>query len=121
MLVDELANLVDVALGEDPAVVDQQDGRGHRLDLVQDVARHDDVLAGARPVLDHADGATPGERVTLSLRPEKVALRPHGDAGQDDTHPSCAEALDDPGQLFEGAVPRDALEEVVAAEAIDDI
>ena len=49
MLVDQVADLVDVALGEDPAVVDQQDVRRHRLDLVQDVARDDDALAGAAP------------------------------------------------------------------------
>ena len=34
-----------VAFGEDPAVVDQQDVRRHRLDLVQDVARDEDALA----------------------------------------------------------------------------
>jgi hypothetical protein len=34
MLVDELANLVNVPLGEDAAVVDEEDVRGHRLDLV---------------------------------------------------------------------------------------
>ena len=45
----EIADLVDVAFGEDPAVVDQQDVRRHRLDLVQDVARDDDALAGAAP------------------------------------------------------------------------
>ena len=55
VLVDQIADLVDVALGEDPAVVDQQDVRRHRLDLVQDVARDDDALAGARPVADQAD------------------------------------------------------------------
>ena len=49
MLVDQIADLVDVAFGEDPALVDQQDVRRHRLDLVQDVARDDDALAGARP------------------------------------------------------------------------
>ena len=56
MRVDQVADLVDVAFGEDPAVVDQQDVRRHRLDLVEDVARDDDALAGARPVLDQADG-----------------------------------------------------------------
>ena len=49
MLVDEIANLVDVAFGDDPAVVDQQDVRRHRLDLVQDVARDEDALCRRGP------------------------------------------------------------------------
>ena len=68
MLVDEIANLVDVALGEDPSLVDQQDVRRHRLDLVQDVARDDDALAGAAPVLDHADRLAPRDRIHARQR-----------------------------------------------------
>jgi hypothetical protein len=52
MRVDQGADLMDVAFRDDAAVVDQQDVRRHRLDLVQDVARDDDALAGARPLLD---------------------------------------------------------------------
>ncbi len=63
MGVDQVANLVHVAFGQDAAVVDQQDVRGHRLDLVQDVTRDDDVLAGAGPVLDQADGLAPHQRI----------------------------------------------------------
>ncbi len=63
MLVDEVADVVNVAFGEDPAVVDEEDVRGHRLDLVQDVARDDDRLSGAGPFADQADRAPAGERV----------------------------------------------------------
>ena len=68
MLVDQIANLVDVAFGEDPPLVDQEDVRGHRLDFVQDVARHDDALAGAAPVLDHADGLAARDRIHARQR-----------------------------------------------------
>ena len=37
--------------------------RGHRLDLVQDVARDDHALAGAGPVANQADGPAAGERI----------------------------------------------------------
>src|SRR5205085_2436228 len=47
MIVDEIANLVHVAFGENPSLVDQQDVRRHRFDFVQDMARHDDALARA--------------------------------------------------------------------------
>src|SRR5262245_66163529 len=55
MFVDEVANLLDAALGENAALIDQQDVRRHRLDLVKDVARDDDALAVACPVLDQFD------------------------------------------------------------------
>ena len=45
MLVDEIANLMDVAFRENAALVDQQDVRRHRLDLVKDMARDDDALS----------------------------------------------------------------------------
>jgi len=63
MRVDQVADLVDVAFGQDAAVVDQQDVRRHRLDLVEDVARDDDVLAGARPVLDEPNGLAAHQRI----------------------------------------------------------
>ena len=63
MLVDELTNLVHVALREDAALVDQQDVRGHRFDFVQDVARHDDALALAAPLLDHPDRLAAHDRI----------------------------------------------------------
>ena len=63
MLVDQIADVVHVSFGEDPAVVDQQDVRRHRLDLVQDVARHDDALAGAGPLADQADRLAARDRV----------------------------------------------------------
>src|SRR3954471_20460779 len=50
MLVDQLADLVDVPFRENPAVVDEQDVRGHRLDLVQDVAPGDYGPCGGGPV-----------------------------------------------------------------------
>src|SRR5450759_4181401 len=43
--VDQVADLVDVALGQDPPVVDQQDVRGHRLDLVQDAVSYTHLRA----------------------------------------------------------------------------
>ena len=55
MLVDQLPYLVNVALGENPPVVDQQDVWRHQLDLVQDVTRDDDRLACFGPILDHLD------------------------------------------------------------------
>jgi hypothetical protein len=33
MRVDQISNLVNVALGEDPSLIDQQDVGRHRLDL----------------------------------------------------------------------------------------
>ena len=41
---------------------------GHRLDLVQDVARDDDALAGAAPVLDHADRLAARDRIHAGQR-----------------------------------------------------
>ena len=41
---------------------------GHRLDLVQDVARDDDALARAGPVANHPDGAAAGQRVHARQR-----------------------------------------------------
>ncbi len=66
--VDQVANLMNVALGQDAAVVDQQDVRRHRLDLVQDVARDDDALARAAPVLDQPDRAAARERIHAGER-----------------------------------------------------
>src|SRR5207249_4520555 len=44
MLIDQLADLVDVALGEHLAAIDHDDLRRQRLDLVEHVARHHDRL-----------------------------------------------------------------------------
>ncbi len=63
MFVDEIADLVHVAFGQNPALVDQQDVRGHRLDLVKDVARHDDTAARAAPLLDQPDGLAACDRI----------------------------------------------------------
>src|SRR5690242_6380469 len=68
VLVDELPDLMDVAFGEDPAVVDQQDVRRHRLDLVQDMARNDDALAGAAPLADQANGLAAAQRIHAGKR-----------------------------------------------------
>ena len=50
MLVDQVADLVHIAFGEDPSLVDEQDVRRHRLDLVQDVTRHDDAAPARGPI-----------------------------------------------------------------------
>ena len=68
MLVDQVANLVHVAFGDDAAVVDQQDVRRHRLDFVQDVARHQDALARAPPLLDQSNRAAPHDRIHAAQR-----------------------------------------------------
>ena len=68
MLVDEVANLVDVALGEDPALIDEQDVGCHRLDLVKDMARDDDALARPRPLLDETDRLAARDRVQARER-----------------------------------------------------
>ena len=68
MLVDQIANLVDVAFGENPPLVDQQDVGGHRFDLVQDVARHDDALARAAPLLDQTDRLAARDRIHAGQR-----------------------------------------------------
>src|SRR5579862_2956794 len=57
-----------VALGQDAPLVDEQDVRRHRLDLVQHVAGDDDALAGATPFPDEADRFAPGERVEARQR-----------------------------------------------------
>src|SRR5262249_21188277 len=45
VLVDQVAELADVAFGHEPAVIEQDDPRRQRLHLVEDVAGDDDAFA----------------------------------------------------------------------------
>ncbi len=68
MLVDQIADLVDVSLRQNATLVDQQDVGGHRLDFVEDVTRDQHALAGAAPLLDQADRLSPPEGIHARQR-----------------------------------------------------
>src|SRR5512141_178598 len=55
MGLDQLANVRDIALGQDLALVDQDDPRGQGLDLGQDMARDEDRAALLLESLDELD------------------------------------------------------------------
>ncbi len=68
VLVDQAADLVDVALGQHLAAVDDDDLLGQRLDLVQHVARHDHGLAAAGGPADALDDLGARDRVDAGQR-----------------------------------------------------
>ena len=51
MFVNELTDLVNVSLGNDASVIDEENVRRHRLDFMKDVARHQDAPAGTAMLL----------------------------------------------------------------------
>jgi hypothetical protein len=65
----QVADLAHVPLGQDAAVVDEEDAPGHGLDLVQDVARHEDGPSLAAQLLHEVHdpppvhGVHPAERL----------------------------------------------------------
>ena len=63
MLVDEVADVVDVALGQDLALVDEDDLAGQGLDLGQDVARDEDRPALVSILLDEPDDLALAQRI----------------------------------------------------------
>ena len=53
MAVDEVADLLDLALGHQPAAVHEDDVRRERLDFVQHVAGNDHAVAAFAQAADH--------------------------------------------------------------------
>ena len=66
VLVDQVSNLVNIAFREDLPVMDEQDAAGHRLDLVQYVARHHDATPFPPPFAHEPDCLVPGHGIHSS-------------------------------------------------------
>ncbi len=68
MLVDQVADLPDVALGDEPPSVEQDDRAGDGLDLVEDVAGDQHGAAVAAPGDDRVDQLAAGDGVGAGQR-----------------------------------------------------
>ncbi len=66
--VDQVADLPDVPLGHEPAVVQQDDPRRDDLDLVEHVARDDDAPALVAQAMDDVHQVAAGDRVGAGER-----------------------------------------------------
>ena len=68
MLVDQVANLPHLALGHQPAAVQQDDVRRERLDLVQDVTGDHHASSSPIQAADHFQQVAPGHRIGAGER-----------------------------------------------------
>src|SRR5262245_50663949 len=55
MLVDQAPQLSDVSEGEQTALMQEDDGRGHGLDLMEDVRRDENAYASLAKLTDQSD------------------------------------------------------------------
>jgi hypothetical protein len=81
MGINESSDVVDVACGENTALIHEDDFPCHELYFVEDVARHDYRVASLTPVSDPIDHFTATYRIQAGkwlVEYEKVWMVSHG-------------------------------------------